>query len=121
MAHYAKIEGGAVTDVIVAEQAFIDGLDGQWVQTSYNTLHDRHLLGGVPLRKNYAIIGGIYDSTRDAFYPQPPYPSWVLDEQTCKWLPPVPHPSDGSEYMWDEELKDWALVASDGKTWQDAP
>jgi hypothetical protein len=121
MAHYAKIEDGVVTNVIVAEQEFIDELDGHWVQTSYNTLHGRHLLGGVPMRKNYATIGGLYDSNLDAFYSKPPYASWVLDAETCDWLPPLPYPPDGDKYMWDEELKDWSPVASSGKTWPENP
>jgi hypothetical protein len=57
MAHYALIEDGVVTNVIVAEQDFIDTQSGTWVQTSYNTQAGVHTLGGTPLRKNYAGIG----------------------------------------------------------------
>ena len=89
MAHFAKIEDGIVTSVIVAEQDFIDTQSGTWVQTSYNTTGGQHLLGGTPLRKNYAGLGYTYDSTRDAFIPVQPYPSWVLNEDTCLWDCPV--------------------------------
>jgi len=77
MSHFAKIKDGIVTNVIVAEQDFIDTQEGTWVQTSYNTYGGQHKLGGTPLlRKNYAGIGYTYDSTRDAFYTQP-HPSWI--------------------------------------------
>ena len=97
MAHYAKVESGIVTEVIVAEQDFIDTLDGTWVQTSYN--------GNI--RKNYAGIGMTYDSTRDAFYEPQPYASWTLNETTCLWEPPTAMPDDGQEYTWNEATTSW--------------
>jgi hypothetical protein len=69
MSHFAKIEDGIVTEVIVSEQDHIDTLIGQWVQTSYNTQDGIHKLGGVPMRKNYASIGFVYDSINDCFDP----------------------------------------------------
>ena len=110
MAHYAKIEDGFVTNVIVAEQDFIDTQEGQWVQTSYNTYGGQHTLGGTPLRKNYAGIGYTYDSTRDAFIPPAPYASWVLNEDTCIWEAPVVYPDDGKIYTWDESTTNWVEV-----------
>jgi hypothetical protein len=110
MAHYAKIEDGFVTNVIVAEQDFIDTQEGQWVQTSYNTYGGQHTLGGTPLRKNYAGIGHTYDSTRDAFIPPAPYASWVLNEDTCMWEAPVVYPDDGKIYTWDESTTNWVEV-----------
>jgi len=107
MAHYAKIEDGFVTNVIVAEQDFIDTQEGQWVQTSYNTYGGQHTLGGTPLRKNYAGIGYTYDSARDAFIPPAPYASWVLNEDTCMWEAPVVYPDDGKIYTWDESTTNW--------------
>jgi hypothetical protein len=113
MAHYALIEDGVVTNVIVAEQDFIDTQSGTWVQTSYNTSGGIHLLGGTPLRKNYAGIGMTYDAERDAFYAPEPYPSWSLNEDTCLWGAPVAYPSDASEekrYTWDESTLSWIEV-----------
>ena len=110
MAHYAKIEDGFVTNVIVADQDFIDTQEGQWVQTSYNTYGGQHTLGGTPLRKNYAGIGFTYDSTRDAFIPPAPYASWVLNEDTCMWEAPVVYPDDGKIYNWDESTTNWVEV-----------
>jgi hypothetical protein len=113
MAHYALIEDGVVTNVIVAEQDFIDTQSGTWVQTSYNTQAGVHTLGGTPLRKNYAGIGMTYDAERDAFYAPEPYPSWSLNEDTCLWDCPVAYPSDASEeklYTWDESTLSWIEV-----------
>ncbi len=108
MAHYAKIENGLVTQVIVAEQDFIDsGAVGTgWVQTSYNTRGGQHSEGR-PLRKNYAGIGYTYDIQRDAFIPPKPFPSWLLNEETCLWDSPVPYPADDKRYNWDEATTSW--------------
>lgn len=109
MAHYAKVENGIVVNVIVAEQEHIDTLSGTWVQTSYNTIAGVHVNGGTPLRKNYAGIGMVYDSTRDAFYEPQPFPSWTLDEETCTWKPPTEWPNDGQRYRWDEKTLSWKI------------
>ena len=108
MSHFAKVENGIVTQVIVAEQDVIDsGAFGDgWVQTSYNTQAGQHPEGR-PLRKNYAGIGYIYDSERDAFYAPQPFPSWLLDEQTCQWSPPTTYPNDGNMYVWNESTTSW--------------
>ena len=114
MAHYAKVSDGLVTQVIVAEaeffDTFVDSSPGEWVQTSYNTLGGVHLDGGIALRKNYAGIGMTYDSVRDAFIAPQPYPSWVLDEDTCIYEAPVAYPTDGLMYSWDEETTNWKEV-----------
>jgi len=113
MSHFAKVENGIVTQVIVAEQDVIDtGLFGTgWVQTSYNTFGGVHTSGGISLRKNYAGIGYIYDSVRDAFYAPSPYPSWRLNETTCIWEAPVAMPvTEGTKYTWDEATLNWSAV-----------
>ena len=111
MSHFLKVENGIVTQVIVIEQDVLDtghwGDPALWVQTSYNTRGGQHILGGTPLRKNYAGAGYTYDSERDAFIPPQPYPSWVLDETTCQWQTPTPMPTDGKMYAWDEETTSW--------------
>jgi hypothetical protein len=124
MAHFAKVENGIVTQVIVAEQDVIDsGLFGPswvwtssntgagWVQTSYNTRGGQHPEGR-PLRKNYAGIGYTYDAQRDAFIPPQPFASWVLDETTCLWNSPTPMPTDGKIYRWDEPTTSWVEVTN---------
>ena len=111
MSHFAKVENGVVTQVIVAEQDVIDsGLFGTgWVQTSYNTHGGQHPEGR-PLRKNYAGVGYTYDAARDAFIPPTPYASWVMDEATCLWNAPTAMPDDGKMYQWDEDTTSWVEV-----------
>ena len=120
MAHYAKVEEGIVTSVLVVPDEREDdgqdylrdlGFDGVWVKTSYNTHAGQHAAGGVPLRYNYAGVGFTYDAVRDAFIPPSPYPSWLLDEATCLWVSPVPYPGEGF-WMWDEDAGVW--VESEG-------
>ena len=118
MAHFAKIQNGKVTKVIVAEpeffNTFVDDSPGQWLQTSYNTRGGIHYDpetgepdGGVALRMNFAGIGYDYNAALDAFIPQKPYDSWVLNEETCLWEPPTPYPDDGEMYQWDESTTSW--------------
>jgi len=101
MSHFAKLDNNTVTEVIVAEQDFINsGAVGDsflWVQTSYNG----------NFRKNYASVGGTYDKVRDAFIAPKPYPSWVLVEDTCQWKAPTDMPDDGQAYEWDEATTAW--------------
>jgi hypothetical protein len=111
MAHFAKVVNGQVTQVIVAEpeffNTFVDSSPGEWIQTSYNTRGGQHVLGGTPLRKNYAGIGYTYDRQLDAFVPPQPYPSWTLNTDTCLWESPVPYPTDGDVYAWNETEQTW--------------
>ena len=110
MAHFAKVENGFVTEVIVAEHDFINsgavGNPSLWIQTSYNTHGGQHPEGR-PLRKNYAGVGFIYDPVKDAFYAPQPYPSWTLNEETCLWDSPIPYPTDGENYYWNEPTLSW--------------
>jgi hypothetical protein len=119
MGHFAKIENNIVTQVIVAEQDFIDaghvGDPNSWVQTSYNTRRGVHYNpetgqpdGGIALRGNYARIGHIYDAALDAFYPPSPFPSWTMNTTTYTWQAPVPQPTDeGKIFGWNETTKSW--------------
>ena len=126
MSHYAKIENGIVTRVIVAEEEFfdtyVDDTPGEWVKTSYNIhggvyynpetnqpAEDQSVIEGdeARQRKNYAGVGYSYDKTRDAFIPPKPFPSWALNETTCFWDAPVAYPDDGGEYQWNEETTSW--------------
>jgi len=114
MSHFAKVVDGKVTQVVVAEpeffQTFVDSSPGEWIQTSYNTHGGQHRNGGTPLRKNYAGIGYSYDRTKDAFIPPKPYPSWVLNDDTCLWGAPTPMPTDDKLYEWDETTTSWKEV-----------
>ena len=116
MSHYAKVENGVVTNVIVAEEeffdTFVDTTPGEWIQTSYNTRGGIHILGGTPLRKNFACIGMLYDTSADAFHVPQPYHSWTLNTETYKWEPPVDYPEDYDSkfYNWNEETQSWDAV-----------
>ena len=112
MAHFAELIDGIVARVIVVSNADTasngveDGaigaafchnlLGGEWLQTSYNN----------NIRYNYAGIGFTYDTVRNAFIAPKPYPSWVLDEATCRWGAPVPYPATG-QWRWDEATLSW--------------
>lgn len=119
MAHYTFLdENNIVTEVIVGKEEGEEGID--WEQhygtfrgqvckrTSYNTHGGQHP-DNKPLRKNFAGIGYLYDEQRDAFISPKPYPSWVLDENTCLWNPPIAYPSDGQRYAWNESTGTWDL------------
>ena len=128
MAHYAVIHNGIVVQVITGvdenmtqidtDGTVVGGSTEAWEafyaaqpwhahcivrRTSYNAL-----TGG--FRKNYAGIGFTWDEDRDAFIPPKPYPSWVLNETTCRWESPIPYPSDGQNYWWNENQQAWEKV-----------
>lgn len=118
MAHYAFLdENNVVTEVIPGKDEGEDSID--WEQhygefrgqvckrTSYNTIGGVHTGGGTPYRKNYAGIGYTYDAQRDAFIPPQPFASWALNEQSCQWEAPMPIPTDGQRYTWDEQSHSW--------------
>lgn len=130
MAHFAKLNSENIvikiecvvnkvlTDSNGVEQEAI-GIDflrnlynepnANWKKTSYNTTKGVHLLGGTPFRKNHAGIGYTYDETRDAFIPPKPFNSWILNDSTCDWDPPIPYPTDEQNYFWNEENQSWTL------------
>ena len=126
MANYAFLDADSVvTEVItgIDETELIEGLLPEtWYgnfrgqvckRTSYNTSGGIHSGGGTPFRKNYAGIGYTYDTVRDAFIAPQPYASWVLDEATCWWVAPVPKPSAGGPWRWDEATLSWVEVTYD--------
>ena len=110
MGHYAKVENGIVTQVIVA-----DGIDwceknlgGEWVQTSYNTLSGIHSGGKFPIHKNYAGIGYTFDGT--GFAAPQPFASWTLNKDSYIWEAPNPMPNDDKMYKWVEEDLEWVEI-----------
>jgi hypothetical protein len=114
MAHYAKVENGIVTQVIVADNKewCENNLGGTWVQTSYNTIGGVHLNNGSPLYKNYAGIGYTFDGT--GFAAPQPYPSWTLNADTYFWEAPTTMPKvTGKEYYWSEDDLSWREITND--------
>jgi len=138
MAHFAKLGTGNVVISVIAvhnnelldinevesEQKGIDFLnrtfnqsDDIWKQTSFNTYGGKHYTNSVlsadqskAFRKNFAGIGFQYDQSRDAFIPPKPFNSWILNEDTCRWNAPVPYPTDGYRYKWNETSLNWDKV-----------
>lgn len=115
MAHFAELDdsNNVIRVVVVANaELLVDGVEveqkgidflkshfggGRWVQTSYNK----------SFRKNYAAATCVYDEQRDAFIYPSPFPSWVLNEDTCNWEPPIPHPGKEFLVVWDELTQSW--------------
>jgi len=119
MAHFAEIDNNDVVlrVIVVSNNDTSDGQTGEevesigiafcqrlfggnWVQTSYNG----------KFRKRYAGIGYTYNRQYDAFIPPKPYSSWTLNTTTLDWEAPVPYPTDGKIYTWDEATQSWVLV-----------
>lgn len=123
MAHYAELDENNVVIRVVpgvdekekdGEAIYREYTGTVWKRTSYNTWEGKHLKGGVPFRKNYASIGYYYDELRDAFIPPKPASmnSWVFNEETCQYTPPLPYPTDGNVYVWDENTVNWLEVSA---------
>lgn len=118
MAHFAEIVNNNIVNrvIVVNNKELLDNngiereflgqafcyklLGGYWIQTSFNGT----------FRKNFAGIGYTYDKERDAFIPPQPYPSWVLNEETCLWNPPIEYPKDGRNYSWNESTQNWESI-----------
>jgi hypothetical protein len=133
MSHFAKLDENNVVVFVTVGRQEDDGREEELIartgdvyrQTSYNTRGGVHYTtdeegNRVPsgdqtkvFRKNYAGIGYTYDEERDAFIPPQPFESWVLDEGTCLWVAPVPYPTDGESYSWDEDAGEWAAVENE--------
>lgn len=110
MGHYAKVEDGIVTQVIVADGPdwCEQNLGGEWVQTSYNTHGGVHSGGKLPIHKNYAGIGFTFDGV--GFAEPQVYASWTLNPSTYLWEAPVAYPNDGEHYQWGEETLSWVVA-----------
>jgi hypothetical protein len=109
MAHFAKIENGRVTEVVVVDNAHEQngddylnsiGLAGRWVQTSYSAAFG----------KKFAAVGDSYAETTGNFKPAQPFPSWTFSNSEWTWKPPKPAPQGGNAHLWNEELLDWVEV-----------
>lgn len=119
MAHFAKLDENNVViavHVVNNDAIIVDGVESElaginlltqvhnhnkWLQTSYNGT----------FRKNYAGIGYTYDYIRQAFIAPKPYPSWTLNEETCKWEAPTPMPTTPGRHEWDELTQSWITLS----------
>jgi len=131
MAYFAKIGSGNIVENVIAVsnliatteekgQEFINNTyqtNDIWKQTSYNTRGGKYYNSDNTLgdqskafRKNYAGKGYTYDENRDAFIAPKPFNSWILNEDTCRWESPIPYPTDGKMYSWNESTLTWDIV-----------
>ncbi len=128
MAHFAKMDNdNTVLSVVTLDntqcpddneetgRAYLEKVHGwpNWKRTSYNTHGNSHTAGGTPFRGNYAGVGSTYDSVNDVFIPPKPYPSWVLNNSTWIWEPPIAYPSQSDSLSiqgWDEDNQSWILT-----------
>ena len=120
MAHFAKLDNSnkvirvdVLSNVVITDENDVEqeqlGIDfltnfyggvGWYKQTSYNE----------NFRKNFAGVDYTYDGIRDAFIAPQTYPSWTLNEDTCRWEAPIAYPDDGKGYIWDEATTNWVEV-----------
>lgn len=145
MAHFAKLtDDNLVLHVEVVEDSILEDENGveqeslgvaylteihgwpHWKQTSYNTKRGKYWEDNLQtvasdqskaFRKNFASIGGKYDSTKDAFIPEQPFNSWTLDETTCTWVPPITEPiaeDESKRIYWNESNQSWDAEDVDG-------
>jgi hypothetical protein len=151
MAHFAKLEAnGKVIQVLTLNNSDMLNADGvedeavgqqylerhnnwpaqMWIQTSYNTSHNKHKLGGTPLRGNYAGIGHTWDEDDQIFWPKKPHASWVKYNAEARWRSPLGDapaltaeqtsqntPADENtpathiwHYAWNEANQSWDLT-----------
>lgn len=117
MAHYAFLnENNIVVEVIagVDETQLINDKDPETWYGEFRGQLCKRTSYNANIRKNYAGIGYSYDESLDAFIPPKPFQSWILDEDTCRWSPPIEYPNDDNSYFWHEDSISWILIPSTG-------
>lgn len=137
MANYAILdENNIVINVIfgVDETETVDGLDtetyysnqlgNRCIRTSYNTIGNTHKTGGVPFRKNFALIGYKYDEV-GFFDPVKSFESWTFNADTYLYDSPIPKPitTGGVVHNWNSETLLWDnvnLPHVEGWNWDEA-
>lgn len=122
MPHFAKLDEQNIVVFVTVGRQEDDGKEKEltertgdtYKQTSYNTYGGVHYTDGFPssdqskaFRKNYAGLGYVYDEARDAFIAPKPFPSWILNENTCLWQAPIPYPDSKEAHYWDEQQLSW--------------
>ena len=113
MAHYAYLNTNSIVVMVTVgkdETELINGLDTETYYAQGTPYTVKRTSYNNNIRKNYAGIGYTYDTVRNAFIAPKPYPSWVLDEATCRWTAPVAMPSAGGPWAWDEDTESWVAV-----------
>lgn len=128
MAHFAEVdENNIVVRVTVVPddqehrgQDFMHelGLEGTWIQTSYNTYKNEHKYGKTPLHGNYAGIGWHWFPDEQIFLPPKPHPTWTVNTETATWEAPIPYDETKHKgFMWDDDIEDWARPPKQYPSW----
>jgi hypothetical protein len=108
MAHYAFLDSNSiVTEVIVGKDEGEGGIDWEQHYGDFRGQTCKRTSYNGNIRKNYASVGYTYDSGRDAFIAPKPFANWVLNETSCRWEAPIPMPTDGKLYRWNESTTSW--------------
>ena len=147
MAHFAKLgANGKVIQVLTLDNKDMLNADGvedesvgqqylethnnwpaqMWIQTSYNTIGNKHKSGdnSKAFRGNYAGIGYTWDEDDQIFWPKKPYASWLKNTTDARWQSPIGDaPALTAEqesqneanthlwhYVWNEEGQSWDLT-----------
>lgn len=128
MAHFALLDSNNIVTFVTVgrdedNEVDISTRTGQmYKKTSYNTRggiyygQDGQPDNGVAFRANYAGLGYTYDPTNDVFYAPKPYASWTIGAPTWVWQAPIPYPTNGKTYTWDETNQTWNVVVVEGQT-----
>tara|TARA_R100001509_G_scaffold112538_1_gene67944 strand:+ start:198 stop:545 length:348 start_codon:yes stop_codon:yes gene_type:complete len=110
MAYFAKIGSNNLVEqvIVVNDNEAPTEQDGiNYINNLFGTSDTWKQTYTDGTRKNYASQGDTYDESRDAFIQPKVHDSWVLNETTCQWEAPIPYPTDGKDYHWDESSNSW--------------
>ena len=94
--NYAFIKNGIVINVAVFEDPSEDTLE------FFKVEHDADLVIDAS-ESTSCEVGGEYDGA--IFWRIKPYDSWIKSDGI--WTAPMPYPTDGKKYIWNESVLDW--------------
>jgi hypothetical protein len=104
MSEYVKLIEKRILNKVVADDPYVDvptnGIEG----IHYIPLED------IPVENRHTIRASfIYNEEEKKGYPEKPatFHSWVFDDVNMVWAPPIPAPTDGKPYIWDESIVNW--------------
>ena len=111
MAHYAFInDQNIVIEIItgIDENELIEGLDPETWYSNYRGQVCKRTSYNSNIRGTYAGVGYLYNEEEDIFVAPQPYPSW--NRNGSFWEPPIPFPTDGLMYGWNESDLNWQAI-----------
>ena len=96
-ARFVRIEAPVVGAYEVYEGVTYEWQDG--------LVTDVHHIRGMTAEEITAKQGAV-----KASWAESGFASWVFDEATCEFKPPVVYPTDGKAYNWDESTTSWVAL-----------